>query len=695
MIKNRSFSHMMQYLTNRVSFIPMFQQLLKNKFRHKKPELGCSFDGNDVIITQHQKTTKGIIIETILHYNGQDNKTPYKTLETALKQLPKQALKGLSIQCLVPSDKCTLKTLKLPKRLQPKDIRLAIAHQLKTDQFHYWDYDPLVIPDHPDNLYIITIIDPHYVDTLTTCFEQANVLIHALIPEPLLFQQLYDHRLIQIPDEHNFVVADMDNQSLKLTLYQDRKPILFRQLKHSFPENSVIDEAKRPRKQFPKHLHTSCSDLAANIITSLQYFEKESKLTVKTCYLFGHLMAFKGYEAPWQSALKRPVMIPELCSDRLTCSSIASIYLSSKAPWSATTSPYYKTVATGIKRPLFKKLQLLPITHRQKKTERLGKVLLSIGIPALVIYITCFTLIYNQRATNAKARLDRVTSRYDNYHKDYLNTKESIEKDRATRDKISTIHDKLIQHFPIGDFLYHLSTINTEELYLKTITISDDKLRLRGNIINQFKSTIFPAYLSDIKRFPHLHSVNYSIEEQKKEILSQFLVQATLMTYTPPAPVVTATIQPASIKPAITPIITTPNTNVPDSMQLSSPLLPNSIVEQTSSTMTKTITSSPVSKPKNDKPQHLSQPPSLPKNTTAQSGTVYRVIVGAFQETRPATQLVKALSKSGISAFIRIDKTQQPRLFKVQSGAFQTKEQADSHVSDLSHKGYEPAIEVF
>ena len=56
-----------------------------------------------------------------------------------------------------------------------------------------------------------------------------------------LFQQLYDHRLIQLPDEHNFVVADMDNQSLKLTLYQDRKPILFRQLKHSFPENSVID----------------------------------------------------------------------------------------------------------------------------------------------------------------------------------------------------------------------------------------------------------------------------------------------------------------------------------------------------------------------------------------------------------------------------------------------------------------------
>lgn len=71
-------------------------------------------------------------------------------------------------------------------------------------------------------------------------------------------------------------------------------------------------------------------------------------------------------------------------------------------------------------------------------------------------------------------------------------------------------------------------------------------------------------------------------------------------------------------------------------------------------------------------------------------GGLYKVQTGAFQERKNADRLAAQLRRDGYESFVNIDS--EDGLFKVQAGAFREKKRADALAAKLRQEGYDPYV---
>lgn len=81
------------------------------------------------------------------------------------------------------------------------------------------------------------------------------------------------------------------------------------------------------------------------------------------------------------------------------------------------------------------------------------------------------------------------------------------------------------------------------------------------------------------------------------------------------------------------------------------------------------------------------QQPSKPSEPTT-GGKLYYVQVGAFEDRENADSLAADLLKNGFKGFVKKEDT----LWKVQAGAFSEKENADALAAELTKEGYRPFV---
>lgn len=99
-------------------------------------------------------------------------------------------------------------------------------------------------------------------------------------------------------------------------------------------------------------------------------------------------------------------------------------------------------------------------------------------------------------------------------------------------------------------------------------------------------------------------------------------------------------------------------------------------------------TTKPLPKPKPAPSQKPSGPIIIPPNDVS----VYRVIVGAFYERGPATQLVRDLKSQGQSSYVWAFTSDGKTIYRVQVGAFKSAKAATRMSDKMKAKGYDTSI---
>ncbi|MCP4050214.1 MAG: pilus assembly protein PilM, partial [bacterium] len=365
-----------------------------------KYNTGITFRNSKIVITKSQYSKIGAYfpkdyeLKSEYIYSYINTYDYIENLNQALSNTTHGFFENSNITFSLPFDQITVQKLSLPE-LNKRDLLSAINNQIDDLDEYFWTYRVLKSETQsqkgPNNILVIKI-EKDIIEKYIKLFDKHKISLNSIVSEVDILEQFVSD-LISNKIPKTMLAIDLENNFLKLSIFENNRMVFFRDVRLGFAEiikpvlrkisyegkefefdeekakevlieNDIFD--RKEKKDIPLDnifflLRPSLEKLVIEIQKTLQfYFKKsDSEINIASVLILGKLLQIKNVSSYFKESLNLPIEKPEFKANIVKIKHQNNISLQEAITMSA---------AASLETDNFSKTNLLPSYYITRKT---------------------------------------------------------------------------------------------------------------------------------------------------------------------------------------------------------------------------------------------------------------------------------------------------------------------------------------